>query len=165
MAIADGDPDFQWAGKTNEGLAHTLRGFDSNLRRGTKLDFNGISEIFPRTEYYPPCMKRLVGAANKGIDLGHAERLEMGKFMMHVHAGDIDKVSPFYSKMSDFNEGITEYQLQYIKDTGQKMTRCDKLQDLGICEFEREKMCTECPFYPSINIIIKRGSKIPQRAK
>ena len=155
MAKDNEDPDFKWRARINSNLSKTLRRFDMDKPKGGRMEHEGISKVFTKLEYYPPCIRRLVIAAEKGIDLGHDERIELGKFMLHVHAGDIEKVSKFYSKMSDFNEVITNYQLQYLKDTGQKMSGCDRMQLLGMCEFEKHRAEDECAFYPTINKIIR----------
>lgn len=155
MAMVNSDPNFSWKLKVNSDLSDTLKKLDMAVCRRNTAEFNGGSELFPSIDDYPPCMRRLVIAANKGVDLGHDERLEMGKFMLHVHSGSVGAVSKYYEKMSDFNEVITNYQLQYIKDTGQNISTCERMQALNMCVYAKEEMHNECLFCPSINRIIR----------
>jgi hypothetical protein len=114
------------------------------------------SIMFKNLNEFPPCMRRLTMLANDGIDLNHVERLELGKFQLHVHGDDVDKVAKYYSKMSDYNVATTKYQLKYMIKNNQQMSTCQHLDDHGIC-CENKNIC---PFYPSLNTFIRRDNKL-----
>ena len=65
------------------------------------------SKWFSKLEYYPECMQLLTTEAQRGTSLGHSERLEMGKFLLHVMGGDVDLVKPYYQLMPDYREEKT----------------------------------------------------------
>lgn len=140
--------------ESNEELPEKLRAHDQTEVESEKDAPFGDSGMFASVREYPPCMQRLYNEAKKGTDLGHHQRLELGKFLLHVSGGDVDGVADMYSKMSDYNDRVTRYQLQYIMDRGLKMNGCDTMMDQGMCVFDK---CSakECPFYPTINRFLK----------
>lgn len=136
----------------NEGLDQELRNFGRMIQglhtgRAKEMIIGIKSDFFRTPDTYPECMKILVEEALAGTDLGHLERLEMGKFLLHVFGGDVDKVASFYSKMSDFKEYKTKYQLNYILKRDLKIMNCPRLAQEGICPFTDQ---TECLLFPSI---------------
>ena len=140
---------------TNPMLHLTLKKFDQSENR---MKMGGVkegvkSEIFKSREYFPECMGMLVDEALSGTDLGHVERVELGKFLIHVYGGDLEKIKTYYTKMSDYKERNTMYQLNHLKKKGYKMMNCKSLMDNGLCPVEEQ---CECPFNPSINWIIKK---------
>ena len=119
------------------------------------------SVMWPLLKHYPPCMEALIVEATIGTDLGHFERLEMGKFLLHIYAGDVDKVIPFYRKMSDFDPAKTRYQLEYVKEKKLKMCGCKRLIDDGICPFvDRVTAKEECAYYPSLNVAMRKDREL-----
>ena len=136
--------------KPNIGIAAEIRAHDNkavHLKKAIKVA-NSKSIMFKTTADYPPCMNKLVIAA-KDTDLGHMERLEMAKFLLHVYGGDRAGVAQHYSTMSDYDPAVTNYQIDYAADGRMKIAGCDKMQGYGVCVFAEDKMA-DCPFYPSI---------------
>ena len=140
-----------------------LKDFDRESKVYGKSDgiVEGVrSKIFAKPDYYPECMRNLFDEAMSGTDLGHFERLELGKFLLHVTGGNIDLVKKIYSKMSDYNESKTEYNLNYITRRKLKLFGCEKMMIEGICPFTSKIQAEkECPFYPSINKTITKERK------
>lgn len=134
-----------------------LKDFDRSFRMKQEMTTDKIligvkSRMFQKPIHYPECMKTLLDEAMGGTDLGHFERLELGKFLLHVTGGNIELVKKIYSKMSDYKEEKTTYNLNYIIRRNLKMLGCDKMIMEGICPFTSKLQAKkECPYYPSIN--------------
>ena len=142
-----------------------LQKYDMEERHHTQHDdaMQSESKWFTKPEQYPECMQRLFHEANQGTALGHQERLEMGKFLMHVTGQDIDTVVKVYAKMSDYKEKVTRYQLQYIQQRDLKISRCDSMVEYGICPFAtKAEAKQQCPFYPGINKFVQLERKSRQ---
>lgn len=128
---------------------------DEINQHSAKFKAEAVPSIyFTDIEFYPPCIKRLVMLALDGVDLNHIERMEMGKFLMHVYGGNTGKVARFYSLMSDYNPQVTEYQLDYIYQNSPLNLRCESLDDMDICCMKRE----ECLFNPTMNKMVKKDN-------
>jgi len=153
QSILDGSCVDELVMPHNENLGEILREFDRRVKsfsagKGYEFVIGSESNIFSKFDYYPQCMQILVQEALEGTDLGHLERLEMGKFLLHVFGGNVDKVKSYYKKMSDYNERKTLYNLNYIIRKNLKMLKCDNMKQEGLCPFANQQ---ECPFNPSIN--------------
>lgn len=150
--------------KYNVGLNTVLLHIDGQLaeKQVNSGGFNkrditrGKSKMFTDISCYPPCMRRLVMLALEGVDLNHIERLEMGKFLMRVFGGDVARVSKFYSKMSDYNPQITEYQLNYLYENCHKNLGCDRMDEHDLC-CENKDICS---FHPSMNKLLAKDDLI-----
>ena len=134
--------------ETNDNFHTALKKFDESEVRAKGLIMDGESKLFNKREFFPECMGMLVDEALSGTDLGHHERFEMGKFLLHVHGGDINKVAKYYSKMSDYKPRTTKYQLNHIIIRNYKMSNCKNLRNNGMCPMANQ---SDCPFAPSLN--------------
>lgn len=148
----------------NNGLGQKIKGFDKTPRIKKIVDgrpkLKQKSIFFSQPDLYPECMKILTTEALSGTDLGHFERLEMGKFLLNVHGNNIEDVMKYYSTMSDYKPRVTGYQLNYIIKKDLKMMGCDKLRDYGMCPFgSAEEAESKCPFYPNLNKFIDKENK------
>lgn len=115
---------------------------------------SGKSKVFDKLEHYPPCMERLIKAAAVGTDLPHNERLEMAKFLLLL-GGSVEDIAPYYSRMSDYKEGVTKYQIEYAKSRNLKMSNCKSLLYQGMCPFADADVAQQnCPIFPSINYVL-----------
>ena len=155
--------DMAKAGKGNEvrfwsdNDMDVLKKYDQPVRTSESIGgkMEGKSVLWKSVKHYPPCMESLVVEAHAGTDLGHSERLEMGKFLLHIHGEDVDKVARIYSMMSDYSESMTKYHLNYILRRDLKISSCDKLIEQGICPYMAGEAEKECPYYPGLNKYIK----------
>ena len=141
-----------------------LQKYDMEERHHKPTDdaMHSESKWFAKSECYPECMQKLFHEANQGTALGHQERLELGKFLMHVSGNNIETVAKVYAKMSDYKEHVTKYQLEYIEQRDLRITNCDTTMDHGICPFTAKSEAQQCPFYPGINKFIQLERKSRQ---
>ena len=64
----------------------------------------------------------------------------------------MEDIIPYYSRMSDYREHVTKYQIEYAKSRNLKMSNCKSLLYQGMCPFaDVEGAQQNCPIYPSIN--------------
>ena len=143
-----------------------IKQFDQSVHISKSMEkkMHGDSVYWEKVSHYPLCMENLMVEAIKGTDLGHLERLELGKFLLHVFNGDVDKVAKIYKMMSDYKASVTNYQLNYILNRKLKMSGCTKLMDGGLCPFpNKETAKAECPYYPSLNVAIRKDRKLRQK--
>lgn len=140
--------------EVNPNFHSIFKTFDTPDRRYTmgKIIEGRESELFSDNQYYPECMSMLVADAEEGVDLGHVERVELGKFLLHVYGGDVDKVAKHYTQMSDYRERKTKYQLEHLKKGQYKMMNCKSMLTNGLCPIEEQ---SECPFSPTLNAFLK----------
>ena len=130
-------------------LGEELRLLDSDMYRDDRENNAAIPDDYA---LYPPCMQRLISMAEKGVDLGHLERWQMGIMLLIVKKWDVNEAAKYYEKMTDYNEGYTKYQLQRFADKKYNMMKCDNLRLNGLCVFDSVESCKkQCPYYPSIN--------------
>lgn len=139
-----------WKFEINESFHKILKKYDKAEKKSNlKVIQGGIkSSVFTKREEYPECMGLLVDDAIQGVHLGHTERVEMGKFLLHVYGGDVDKVNEYYMKLGDYSEQKTKYQLNYLKAKKLRMMNCHHMQINSLCPVKEQ---CECPFNPSIN--------------
>ena len=144
-------------GEVEYNVMPELRKYDKPNRESESMDYKiGKSAAFSKERYYPDCMLDLLYEARAGTDLNHHSRLELGKFLLHVHGGDTKRVRKEYEKMSDYAPDKTQYQLDYIMRRELKSAGCDKLIDDEICpHMTKQGAQAKCPFYPSLNPYMK----------
>ena len=132
-------------------LSDELRLLDSNAYRDNRENNAAIPDDYA---LFPPCMQRLISMAEKGVDLGHLERWQMGVMLLIAKKWDVNAAAKYYEKMTDYNEHYTKYQLRRFADKKYNMMRCDNLRVNGLCVFKSKNECKQqCPYYPSINKI------------
>ena len=57
--------------------------------------WNTKSRLFAKPSHYPECMRVLLDEAMQGTSLGHAERVELGKFLLHVTGNNVSQVTHY----------------------------------------------------------------------
>ena len=80
----------------------------------------------------PPCVLDALAVMENGENLSHSGRFLLASFYM-TRGADIDDVVQYFKKVPDYNERVTRYQLQKIKDGEYKCPGCDKLNTQGLC--------------------------------
>ncbi len=82
----------------------------------------------------PPCVQFLISKIDSDHYLTHSERLLISTYMFSK-GYDIEwLIDNIFKKLSDWNERITRYQLNYIKE--HKVMNCDKVENQGMCRRE-----------------------------
>ncbi|MBR3476339.1 MAG: DNA primase large subunit PriL [Candidatus Methanomethylophilaceae archaeon] len=97
-----------------------------------------------RDEYLPPCVKHLLDASLKGINLPHSGRFALVTFMSALGL-DYDAIIKIFSESPDFDESKSEYQIKHI--TGElngndpyTPPECKTMKTNGLC-YEPDKLC------------------------
>jgi DNA primase large subunit len=80
----------------------------------------------------PPCVKHALNVMENGENLSHSGRFLIATFYMSRGA-DIDDVLQYFKKVPDFNDKVTRYQLNKIKQGEYKCPGCDKLNTQNLC--------------------------------
>ena len=134
-----------------------LKKFDGKKFVAAEVDgeIKGKSVLWRSMATYPKCMEELVMKAFRGVHLGHIERLEMGKFLLHLYNNDVGKAAKMYEQMANFDLGKSRYHLEYILKRRLKVSGCDKMLGYGVCPFEDKEAQKECEYFPSINKYVK----------
>jgi len=117
--------------------------------KNLSLEKVGKSEMegFPKTivqEAFPPCIKALYEAFATGRHLSHVGRFTLTSFLINIGMPS-DKVIELFKSFSDFNERLTQYQVQHIAGERGSRThytspKCDTLKTHGIC-INPDKTC------------------------
>jgi DNA primase large subunit len=104
-------------------------------------------DIGPRAEEgeYPPCVTALINRVKSGAHLSHTERITMVTYLLHQGAST-DAIARLFSKVSDFNEEKTKYQIENLagKTTGQAYVtyNCSTLRTHGVCLNTTDPICS-----------------------
>lgn len=103
-------------------------------------------EIHAKESEYPPCISSLVERATTGQHLSHVERFALVTYLLHQGI-EIDSIVNLFSKVSDFKEDLTRYQIENL--AGKKgavikpyMTyNCSTLQTHNVCVKPDDSVC------------------------
>lgn len=100
----------------------------------TDVDFSA-SNI--ESSAFPPCIRELYEAAIKGRPMPHMGRFTLTAFLLRIGM-DPNTIVDIFRKFADFNERMTQYQVEHIagqRGSGTKYTppKCDTLQTYGLC--------------------------------
>ena len=123
----------------NEGLADELISYDVE-----KVEVKEVERICLNLneEELPICVKEGIERLRRTGELSHQWRFHIATFLLKVW--DYDRVKNVFRVANDFNERVTDYQLQQILKRGYKCYGCKKLKVLGMCSFDD---LSECAFY------------------
>lgn len=93
---------------------------------------------------FPPCMKKILGAMQTGINMPHTARFSLVAFLNGIGL-DTDKILTLFSSSPDFDKGKTRYQIEHItgKASGTQYSTpsCESLKTWGLCPGE-DDICT-----------------------
>jgi len=86
---------------------------------------------------FPPCVRSLYAAITSGHHLSHVGRFTLTTFLVNIGLRP-EEVIELYHSLSDFNEGLTRYQVEHIAGARGSRTRyvpprCDMLRTHGVC--------------------------------
>lgn len=102
---------------------------------------------------YPPCITNSINFLMEEGELNHNERLHLATFLINI--GREDELREALKFANDYSEKITDYQIEYLKSREMVSFSCDRVED-DICSYVGRKKL--CPFYPSVNVSIRRLS-------
>lgn len=105
-----------------------------------------IVEVQATESEYPPCISSLIGRATNGQHLSHVERFTMVTYLLHQGV-EIDSIVNLFSKVSDFKEEKTRYQIENL--AGQRggiikpyvTYNCATLQTHNVCPYPNDPIC------------------------
>lgn len=103
-----------------------------------------------RLDLLPPCMTKLLGQLQSGVNVPHTGRFALTTFLHTVGLGSED-IMKLFAAAPDFKEAMTRYQVEHItgKTSGTEYTPpgCGTMVTNGLCPMEekpreeRERFC------------------------
>jgi DNA primase large subunit len=92
-----------------------------------------------RLELLPPCMAKLLGQLQQGVNVAHTGRFAVTSFL-HTIGMDTEAIMRLFAQAPDFKEEMTRYQVEHItgKSSGTEYTPpgCGSLVTYGHCPME-----------------------------
>jgi DNA primase large subunit len=103
-------------------------------------------EIHANESEYPPCITSLTERASNGQHLSHVERFTLVTYLIHQGV-DLDSIVNLFSKVSDFKEDLTRYQIENL--AGQRggiikpyvTYNCATLKTHNVCPLPNDPYC------------------------
>ncbi|MDH5460229.1 MAG: DNA primase large subunit PriL [Candidatus Bathyarchaeota archaeon] len=101
-----------------------------------KAEMEGFPKTIVQTAF-PPCIQALYQAFSSGRHLSHVGRFALTSFLINIGMLP-EKVIELFKNFSDYNERMTQYQVEHIAGERGSRTRyippkCDTLQTHGVC--------------------------------
>ncbi|MDH5754029.1 MAG: DNA primase large subunit PriL [Candidatus Bathyarchaeota archaeon] len=101
-----------------------------------KTEMEGFPKTIVQTAF-PPCIQALYQAFSSGRHLSHVGRFALTSFLINIGMPP-EKVIELFKNFSDYNERMTQYQVEHIAGERGSRTRyippkCDTLQTHGVC--------------------------------
>ncbi len=101
---------------------------------------NMEAKFQPRTivsNKIPPCISHAIDTLKAGKNLSHSGRFMLATYMLGQEY-PIPDIIPYFENAPDYNQSITEYQLNHLAGKLGKSTRytcqsCEKLRSLDLC--------------------------------
>ena len=90
----------------------------------------------------PPCIKNIIKKISDTGHASHVERFTLASFLIAINT-PADDILSIFSKLSDFDEKKTRYQIEHIAGVRGSRTKytppsCDTLKTHGLCVSSRE---------------------------
>lgn len=108
---------------------------------------------------YPPCIAAYVKELVEIGELEHYRRVQLCLFLKNICKTDEERESMkiallqlFSQYANDYDEHLTQYQLNWLFGKNYSCYSCDKAKQLGLCILDEFAVCK---FYPSINHHLK----------
>lgn len=143
-----------------------------------KKEFNKIKYQFEKIHIdvkakkseYPPCISSLIERATNGQHLSHVERFTLVTYLLHQNV-EIDSIVDLFSKVSDFKEELTRYQIENL--AGQKSGvnkpyityNCSTLQTHNVCPLLNDPICNSIKNPLSYHLVKKNSKPRKKRRK
>lgn len=85
-----------------------------------------------KIEDYPPCIKHAISTLERGDNLSHAGRFLLASYLLNIGL-TIQDIIPFFKNAPDFNERVTTYQINNIKNREYNCPSCNKVKTQNLC--------------------------------
>lgn len=92
----------------------------------------GLPSLGRTSKDIAPCMDSIINELQSGKKVSHLKRWSLAVFLVK-RGWDVDKIVNIFSSSPKFDEKITKYQIQHIKQKGYSMPSCSTLRTQGIC--------------------------------
>ena len=96
-----------------------------------------------KAECFPPCVKRLIGMAQRGENLSHMGRFTVASFL-HTIGMSNEEIMKIFAVSPDFREDLTRYQVEHVTGgiSGTEYTppECTTMVSFGLC-FDKDSLC------------------------
>ena len=93
-------------------------------------------------EFWPPCMKKILGEIQAGLSLSHQARFAITTFLNKI-GWDEERMIELYKNFPDFDEEKARYQIRHIlgKISGKtyEVPSCDTMNSYGLCARHLDK--------------------------
>jgi DNA primase large subunit len=105
-----------------------------------------IIEVQAKESEYPPCISSLIKRATNGQHLSHVERFTLVTYLLHQGV-EIDAIVKLFSKVSDFKEDLTRYQIENLNGKKGSVIKpyvtynCSTLQTHNVCLNPDDPIC------------------------
>lgn len=108
----------------------------------------------------PPCIKEILRRVEKSENIPHFARFLLATYMLAV-GSSVDEVVQVFSRLPDFNERITRYQVEHIsgkRGSGKKYSvpSCSKVQSMGFCFMDQTCKGVKSPAHYAFKNSFKR---------
>lgn len=104
--------------------------------------------VLKREKYMmPQCIQNLMWEIQETGELDHEKRVLLGMWLVMQIDGDFVK-HYFETYANDYDERITEYQVDYLIKKKYRLPGCDKIAEMGLCS-------RKCKYYPQLSRWIK----------
>ncbi len=103
-------------------------------------------EVKAKESEYPPCISSLIERASNGQHLSHVERFTLVTYLLHQGV-DIDSIVNLFSKVTDFKEDLTRYQIENLAGKRGSIIKpyvtynCSTLQTHNVCPLPNDPIC------------------------
>jgi len=137
--------------KWNISYLSGLRRVDIDVDLGEKEVYvsDKIENVVEWKGSYPPCIENAIMSLNLVGELDHTSRRHLASFMLRI--GREDELRELLKKANDYQEHITEYQIEDIKKRELLVNKCVNVTG-EICPFKNKR---DCVYYPSINHVLE----------
>lgn len=114
---------------------------------------------------FPPCIKKMLSDAAKGINLAHTARFALVSFLLQVNM-TADEVVALFNTSPDFDEEKTRYQVEHIagaSGTKYKPPACATMATYGNCPGEDDlcrKIRHPLSYYERRMVSLKQSSEV-----
>jgi DNA primase large subunit len=105
------------------------------MKARDKVDLGAVEE-----GAFPPCIKKMLTDAAKGINLAHSARFALVSFLLQINM-TVDEVMSLFNTSPDFDQERTLYQVEHIagaSGTRYKPPACATMATYGNCPGEDE---------------------------
>jgi len=96
-----------------------------------------------KAECFPPCIKHLIGMAQRGENLSHMGRFTLASFL-HTVGMSNEEIMKVFAVSPDFREDLARYQIEHVTGgiSGTEYTppECTTMSSFGLC-FEKDRLC------------------------